>query len=198
MPGAPLALAWALTRRRGCRRRRDETASWQAGVIAGARRDPRGQRVTVVYNADTPSEWFEGDVVLAKSKTGVLWRFAQPPDRHALEWETVLARAAAAGAAPRADRKPPAASAAPAAKRRRVDGIGSGGDGADPPFREEVLQAALAAARASGSAAELRTMCVALGAARARIIEALAVERCREALAGAAGASGYLAAASVQ
>jgi hypothetical protein len=75
-----------------CSRRKDENAIWQVGTVAACKHEPRGQRLTIVYNPDTCSEWFETDVFLPKSKADITWRFAKPVERIDLDWEAVISR----------------------------------------------------------------------------------------------------------
>jgi hypothetical protein len=87
--------------------------SWRRATIIAAKRETRGQRLTLVYNPDEPNEEFELDVFLVKAKAGVLWRFVKPAEKVQLDWAGVAQRAAAtAPAAP--------AKAAPSKGKRKA------------------------------------------------------------------------------
>ena len=46
--------------------------------MVSARREPKGQRLAVVYKHNTPEETFEHDVFLHKNKAMHQWRFVKP------------------------------------------------------------------------------------------------------------------------
>lgn len=82
-----------------CRRRPAEGVAWEQCIIVGCRKETTGQRLTVATGFGSTIERYTADVFLRKGKAGVLWRFVMPAQRRTGDWESALARAAAAASA---------------------------------------------------------------------------------------------------